>query len=158
MSLDSKHAYRFNFLKSEDWKGKRLMLIAKDGALCACCGLESWSNDVHHLRYPKRWGRTSRNITITLCRTCHGHVHSLFGHNTPTRNRWLISRALASSFQNHGRNFTRQNVMDELDIWKSERLVTREKFQIALEKAGAEIRRYLTNLSSQTTTPSAVIS
>lgn len=77
MGLDAKHAYRFGFLKSEEWEGIRLTALAANGAKCFICGKIDWSNDAHHVRYPKRWKETQTKHLRILCRKHHELVHSI---------------------------------------------------------------------------------
>lgn len=77
MSIDSKHAYRFGFLKSEEWQTMRLICIAMDEGKCVLCEKYDPSNDAHHLFYRPSWKDTKPEDLLTLCRECHKHVHDL---------------------------------------------------------------------------------
>lgn len=77
MSIDSKHSYRFGFLKSEEWKGVRLIALARRGAACAVCGKVDWSNDAHHRHYNRRWKDTKAGTLDILCRSHHDLIHLL---------------------------------------------------------------------------------
>jgi hypothetical protein len=77
MSIEGKHAYRFGFLKSEEWKTVRIARLAKDKGKCVICGKEDLSNDCHHISYPDRWSFTTIEHIRTLCRRCHKEVHRL---------------------------------------------------------------------------------
>ena len=81
MGLESKHAYRFGFLKSEEWKLLRLGCLARDGAKCRLCKSRNLSNDAHHIRYPKNWFDTCLCDLVTLCRRCHDSVHAYMEAN-----------------------------------------------------------------------------
>lgn len=81
MGLESKHKYRFEFLKSEKWKSIRLQRLVIDGAMCRVCRRRDLSNDVHHIRYPSKWEDTSVDDIRTLCRDCHEQVHDLMENN-----------------------------------------------------------------------------
>lgn len=77
MSIESKHAYRFGFLKSDKWQQLRLDCLARDGAKCRICKVRDLSNDVHHIRYPARWIDTKIQDLVTLCREHHEMVHKI---------------------------------------------------------------------------------
>jgi len=77
MSVEGKHAYRFNYLKSETWQAVRLEALAREGGKCQVCGLESVFNDAHHVWYPASvWDTTEEHLVI-LCRPCHDLLHAL---------------------------------------------------------------------------------
>lgn len=78
MSTESKRAYRFDYLKSEEWKTVRLEALAREDAKCQCCGDRSLTNDAHHVWYPKFIRRTRAHHLVILCRPCHDLLHSLF--------------------------------------------------------------------------------
>ena len=77
MSIADKQAYRFGFLKSEQWKTTRLARLAEDDARCEICGYRDLGNDVHHIYYPEKWDQSSNECLTTLCRHCHELIHSL---------------------------------------------------------------------------------
>jgi len=75
MSIESKHAYRFGFLKSEKWKSVRLEALVRERGKCQICGEESIHNDAHHIWYPENIYETTEDHLAVLCRTCHDFVH-----------------------------------------------------------------------------------
>lgn len=77
MSIESKHAYRFGFLKSEQWQNVRLEALAREGGKCQICGEESISNDAHHVWYPDNIYETKSDQLVILCRPCHDFVHAM---------------------------------------------------------------------------------
>jgi hypothetical protein len=77
MSIESKHAYRFGYLKSEEWGTVRIEALAREKALCQICGDESIHNDAHHVWYPENIWETTVNHLVILCRACHGFVHDM---------------------------------------------------------------------------------
>lgn len=77
MSIESKHAYRFEFLKSEEWRGTRLVALARAGAACRICGKVDWSNDAHHRHYNDKWSKTKSGNLVVLCRRDHNLVHNV---------------------------------------------------------------------------------
>jgi len=75
MSLEKKAAYRFRFLKSEEWSTIRSAVLASEKGLCFICGVEDSSNDVHHMFYRKSWIDTKVEDCHVLCRRCHKLIH-----------------------------------------------------------------------------------
>lgn len=75
MSIASKHAYRFKFLKSEKWSNVRLEALAREGGKCEICKEESIHNDAHHIWYPKEIYDTKAHQLAVLCRPCHNFLH-----------------------------------------------------------------------------------
>ena len=77
MSIESKHAYRFQFLKSDKWKAVRLEALVREKGQCQICGEESVHNDAHHAWYPKNIWDTVEKQIVVLCRPCHTFVHAI---------------------------------------------------------------------------------
>lgn len=77
MSVSHKHAYRFIYLKSEEWQTVRAAVLASCQAGCFICGIQSVGNDVHHIEYPKNMWDTTPAHCVVLCRRCHKIVHRL---------------------------------------------------------------------------------
>lgn len=75
MSIESKHAYRFVYIKSDKWKNVRLEALARCGAKCQICQEESISNDAHHKWYPENIWDTTADHLVILCRECHNFLH-----------------------------------------------------------------------------------
>lgn len=80
MGIAEKHAYRFGYLKSEQWQNVRAEVLARDGAKCFLCGQFGLSNDVHHKQYPSNVWETKAEHCITLCRKCHHKIHVITKH------------------------------------------------------------------------------
>lgn len=74
MSIEWKHFYRFEYLKSEHWKDLRIAKLASVDAVCARCKTRDLSNDVHHVRYKNLYDVELLDL-IVLCRHCHDLVH-----------------------------------------------------------------------------------
>lgn len=87
MGIAEKHAYRFGFLKSDQWESIRLKALVRDGGRCQVCYTQSPFNDVHHHRYRKCWRDTKITDLVTLCRQCHELVHWLM-KNHPELSGW----------------------------------------------------------------------
>jgi hypothetical protein len=77
MSIEGKHAYRFGYLKSEEWKNVRIEALAREKGKCQICGEESISNDAHHVWYPESIWDTREMHLVILCRPCHDFIHTL---------------------------------------------------------------------------------
>lgn len=87
MGIAAKHAYRFGYLKSEQWQNVRAEVLARNNGRCVICMAQSLSNDVHHLRYPKNVWHTKPIHCVLLCRRCHELVHSFYSGKM-TEKRW----------------------------------------------------------------------
>lgn len=77
MSTDHKHAYRFVYLKSEEWQSVRVEALVRDKMKCQICDLEDFYNDAHHVYYPPSFWKTTVEHLVVLCRDCHELTHSL---------------------------------------------------------------------------------
>lgn len=77
MSIAAKHAYRFWFLKSEEWQTLRVEALVANKARCYVCGKSDVSNDAHHIRYRPRWQDTKVKDLVILCRKHHELVHHI---------------------------------------------------------------------------------
>jgi 5-methylcytosine-specific restriction endonuclease McrA len=79
-TIATRHAYRFGFLKSEEWQGHRKIILSERKTRCNICSKRSWENDVHHLRYRKGLYVKIRSDFQVLCRRCHSIVHFVLDH------------------------------------------------------------------------------
>lgn len=77
MGIDSKHSYRFVYLRSEQWQTVRIQALARENGRCQFCGEFSISNDAHHVEYPESVWDTKADHLVILCRACHDFVHSM---------------------------------------------------------------------------------
>lgn len=77
MSIEGKHAYRFGYLKSEQWQNVRIEALAREKGKCQICAEESISNDAHHVWYPERIYETRAEQLVVLCRPCHDFIHMM---------------------------------------------------------------------------------
>lgn len=75
MGIEAKHAYRFGYLKSEQWAAVRLEAMAREGSKCQICGQEDIHNDAHHIWYPEHIYNTTAHQLVILCRPCHDFIH-----------------------------------------------------------------------------------
>jgi hypothetical protein len=77
MSIESKHAYRFGYLKSDKWKQVRLDALLREKGKCQICTEESIFNDAHHVWYPESIYETTEEHLVILCRACHNFIHAI---------------------------------------------------------------------------------
>jgi hypothetical protein len=105
MSIEGKHAYRFKYLKSEEWKTVRTDALVAFSARCYICGNEDIENDVHHVFYQDSFWNTKPDDLIVLCRKCHDLIHAITALRKKDNEKgscWLEFRALT----------------DKLMVWK----------------------------------------
>jgi hypothetical protein len=66
--------YRVTYLKSDDWKRKRALVLKRDKSRCVYCG--SRATQVHHKQYPRRHiGREPIEWLVSVCKPCHEQRH-----------------------------------------------------------------------------------
>jgi 5-methylcytosine-specific restriction endonuclease McrA len=67
--------YRNVYLKSNEWRRKRHVVLKRDKWLCVRCGAPA--TEVHHLRYAKKnIGKEPIKWLISICKDCHKRQHS----------------------------------------------------------------------------------
>lgn len=66
--------YRDDYLKSDDWKRKRWVVLKRDGHRCVYCGGKA--TQVHHKQYARRnIGREPIEWLVSICKSCHDKQH-----------------------------------------------------------------------------------
>lgn len=75
-TINGRHFYRFQYLKSDHWQNLRLEKMVEVDAHCLRCGIRDLSNDVHHVRYRKLYDVELSDL-IVLCRDCHKIMHEV---------------------------------------------------------------------------------
>ena len=66
--------YREDYLKSDNWKRKRALVLKRDRYKCGFCG--SRATQVHHKRYAhQNIGREPIEWLIAVCDKCHRKQH-----------------------------------------------------------------------------------
>lgn len=66
--------YRNVYLKSDDWKRKRYVVLRRDEWKCVYCG--EYATQVHHKRYAKKnIGREPIEWLVSICKPCHDAKH-----------------------------------------------------------------------------------
>ena len=67
--------YNEVYLKSDDWKRKRYVVLKRGNWLCVYCGEKA--TQVHHKRYAKKnIGREPIKWLQSVCRKCHNNLHT----------------------------------------------------------------------------------
>ena len=62
------------YLKSDDWKRKRYVVLKRDNWTCQECGVPA--NQVHHKKYAKyQIGKEPIKWLVSLCAECHKKKH-----------------------------------------------------------------------------------
>jgi 5-methylcytosine-specific restriction endonuclease McrA len=64
-----------NYLRSDKWKAKRLLVLKRDNYLCQAC-LNNTATDVHHKTYEFVMQEPLFDL-VAVCKRCHDHIHSL---------------------------------------------------------------------------------
>lgn len=66
--------YRNEYLKSDEWKRKRYVVLKRDNWRCVYCGRRA--TQVHHKRYAK-WNIEKEPIgwLVSVCKSCHDCQH-----------------------------------------------------------------------------------
>jgi len=66
--------YRNKYLKSDEWKRKRYVVLKRDNWRCVYCG--DRATQVHHKRYAKRnIGKEPIEWLVSVCKKCHDAQH-----------------------------------------------------------------------------------
>jgi len=66
--------YLNEYLKSEEWKRKRYVVLKRDNWRCAYCGAPA--TQVHHKKYAKRnIGKEPIDWLVSVCKSCHESLH-----------------------------------------------------------------------------------
>jgi 5-methylcytosine-specific restriction endonuclease McrA len=66
--------YRNVYLKSDEWKRKRYVVLKRDNWRCIYCG--SKATQVHHKKYAKKnIGKEPIKWLVSICRSCHDKKH-----------------------------------------------------------------------------------
>ena len=66
--------YRNEYLKSDEWKRKRYVVLKRDNGKCVYCGARA--TQVHHKKYLKKnIGKEPIEWLVSICRPCHEARH-----------------------------------------------------------------------------------
>jgi 5-methylcytosine-specific restriction endonuclease McrA len=78
--FDTKHERRRDYylnvyLKSDNWKRKRYVVLKRDKWRCVYCGAPA--TQVYHKRYAKKnIGKEPIEWLVSICRPCHESIHN----------------------------------------------------------------------------------
>jgi len=66
--------YYRDYLKSDEWKRKRYVVLKRDNWRCVYCG--GRASQVHHTKYAKyNIGREPIEWLVSVCKDCHESIH-----------------------------------------------------------------------------------
>lgn len=65
-----------DYLRTEEWKRLRVLVVARAGNQCERCGKTGRRTNVHHLTYERR-GFEMLSDLILLCEPCHEAEHGI---------------------------------------------------------------------------------
>ncbi len=66
--------YRNEYLKSDEWKRKRYVVLKRDNWCCVYCGAPA--TQVHHKKYAKKnIGKEPIKWLVSVCKSCHDAKH-----------------------------------------------------------------------------------
>lgn len=71
-NIGRKDYYNKIYLKSDEWKRKRLIILKRDNFKCVCCNSEA--TQVHHINY-NNVIKENFNDLISVCKDCHEKIH-----------------------------------------------------------------------------------
>ena len=63
------------YLKSPEWKEKRLEVLRRDKFICQKCKKE-WATEVHHLTYKNIYNERLEDL-LSVCKGCHEKIHNI---------------------------------------------------------------------------------
>jgi len=70
----SRREYYNEYLKSDEWKRKRYVVLKRDNWTCKYCGAKA--TQVHHLKYAKyQIGKEPIKWLVSVCASCHKDQH-----------------------------------------------------------------------------------
>lgn len=72
-----------NYLRSPEWKARRVAVLRRDGYICQAC-LQNEASQVHHLTY-KHWGHEPLFELVSVCKPCHDQITTLDRSGTASR-------------------------------------------------------------------------
>ena len=73
---ERRRSYYLNeYLKSDEWKRKRYVVLKRDNWRCVYCGAPA--TQVHHKKYARRnIGKEPIEWLVSVCKTCHESLHN----------------------------------------------------------------------------------
>jgi len=74
MGRKRRRDYYRDYLKSDEWKRKRYVVLKRDNWRCVYCG--GRATQVHHTKYAKyNIGREPIEWLVSVCKDCHDSIH-----------------------------------------------------------------------------------
>jgi len=74
MGRKRRRDYYRDYLKSDEWKRKRYVVLKRDNWRCVYCG--GRASQVHHTKYAKyNIGREPIEWLVSVCKDCHDSIH-----------------------------------------------------------------------------------
>jgi hypothetical protein len=74
-ALSRRDYYRDVYLKSDEWKRKRYVVLKRDNWRCVRCGAPA--TQVHHKKYaPINIGKEPIEWLESVCKRCHDSIHN----------------------------------------------------------------------------------
>lgn len=71
----SRRAEYYRYLKSPEWRNVRIHALVRSSGACEFCG--SPAAQVHHVQYPKQFGREHPHSIVAVCDQCHKTAHGV---------------------------------------------------------------------------------
>jgi hypothetical protein len=71
--LKGKNYYQEVYLKSDEWKRKRIGFLERDDYKCRCC--DKKAEAVHHVNYNNVHRENEKDL-ISVCHSCHEKIHN----------------------------------------------------------------------------------
>lgn len=68
------------YLSSAEWHKRRIARLKFDHYTCQGCGVDGVPLEIHHLHYRTFRHETNSDL-VSLCRSCHQHVHNTYGYD-----------------------------------------------------------------------------
>lgn len=106
-TVEGREFYRNTFLKSEHWASLRAEALLRYKTKCVFCGHADFSNDVHHVHYPKNLYCNHISQLVVLCRECHEFVHEkmkLYGRPETPSECWKQYKKIRDEYHYISRN------------------------------------------------------
>ena len=74
MGRKRRRDYYRDYLKSDEWKRKRYVVLKRDNWRCVYCG--GRATQVHHTKYARyNIGREPIEWLVSVCKDCHDSIH-----------------------------------------------------------------------------------
>lgn len=74
MNMRRRDQYR-SYLKSATWSDQRDLTLSRTEGFCQFCG--DMASQVHHVKYPKRFGDEHPHSLVPVCERCHNISHGV---------------------------------------------------------------------------------